>query len=89
MLESVLATTNDLQIRYNYYTRRQIYASNMHINRIKGKTAGCIYVFPLQVLHSSQSIWSVLMESVHAEQQVLMKNLWPVISAIDQPEPQL
>lgn len=48
----------------------------------------CVCVF-LQYLHSSQPIWSMLMESTHAEQQVLMKNLWLVISAIDQPEPRL
>lgn len=40
-------------------------------------------------LHSTQPIWPMLMESTHAEQQVLMKNLWLVISTIDQPEPQL
>lgn len=48
-----------------------------------------VCVFSIQHLHSSQPIWSMLMESTHAEQQVLMKYLWLVISAIDQPDPQL
>lgn len=49
----------------------------------------CVSVFSLNCVHSSQTVCSMLMASTHAEQQVLMKNLWLVISAIDWLEPRL